>query len=407
MSKGYKIIVIVLLGVLALLTYYEAVEPEPINWYPSYSKLDKIPLGTYVFHDLVKDSYDEIREINQPPYEFLTSEDTIAGTYFFVNGQVNLENDELDQLLQWVDKGNMIFISAKTFSHQLLDTLNLKTDHLVALASIETKPEIALTNKYLRSNSSYLYDRDIHVPYFSSIDTAATKILGTVRLAESKDSIQKSKFNFISQPFGKGQILLHTFPEAFGNYFMLTDENYQYTQNILAYIGHDQTLLWDNYYKSGKTTYSSPLYLLFRTKSLKWAYYTLILGLILFVIFEGKRKQRSIPIITPLKNQTVAFAQTISAMYLERNDHKAIAIMQIQLFFTFLREEFRMIIDESSQIHYEELSLKTGNSIEKTKSLFRQMQTLKNKQLITNDELTDLVSKINTFKTTYTEQKQN
>ncbi|TYP72787.1 DUF4350 domain-containing protein [Aquimarina intermedia] len=398
MSKGYKIIAILLLGLLALLTYYEATEPAPVNWYPSYSKLDKIPLGTYVFYNVLKDSHKKIQEVNTSPYEFLASSDSINGVYFFVNGHVNIENEELDQVLQWVTNGNTLFISAKTISHQLLDTLNLSADHLISLKSIETKPEIALTNSNLPGDDSYHYNRDIHVPYFSSIDTSATKVLGTVKLLTTTDSLQQRQFNFISQSFGNGQILLQMFPEAFANYFMLTNKNYQYTENLLAYIDHNQPLFWDNHYKSGKTTYSSPLYLLFRTKSLKWAYYTIIFGLVLFVIFEGKRKQRSIPVVNPLQNQSVAFAQTISAMYLERNDHKAIAIMQIQEFLNFLREEFRLTIDEFSGIDYKEISLKSGNSIKETKQLFENMQAIKNKSSVTNEELIKFVAKIKAFK---------
>ncbi|WP_378184906.1 DUF4350 domain-containing protein [Aquimarina sp. W85] len=405
MSNGYKITAFILVGVLALITYYEAVQPEPINWYPSYSKLDKIPLGTYVFYDLLKDSHDLVKDIDQPPYEFLVAKDTISGTYFFINEHLNFESEELDNILQWVNQGNTLFISAKSFGNQLLDTLHLKTDRLVATTDIKTQPIVTLTNKFLRGSGNYSYNRSIHIPYFSKIDTTNTKVLGSVRLTNVTDSVSNNTFNYISQSFGKGTIILHAFPEAFGNYFMLTDQNYQYTQNLLAYVSRNQNVLWDNYYKSGKISYSSPLYLLFKTKSLKWAYYTVLFGVLLFVIFESKRKQRSIPILTPLKNQTVAFAQTISAMYLNRKDHKAIATMQIQLFYSFLREELRLTLNDATQKNYKEISLKTGNSEEVTKRLFQQIAQLKTREIITNEDLINLVKNIHIFKKTYLEQK--
>ena len=84
MSRFYKIALGVFILLVAFLTYLEAIEPTPINWYPSYSKLDKIPLGSYIFYENWKETNPEhFEEVNIPPFEFLSDSSSIAdGSYF-------------------------------------------------------------------------------------------------------------------------------------------------------------------------------------------------------------------------------------------------------------------------------------------------------------------------------------
>ena len=129
MSRFYKVSLGVLFLLVAFLTYLEAIEPTPINWYPSYAKEDKIPLGTYVFYENWKDSNPEyFEEINIPPFEFLSDSSKIKdGSYFFLNNHVIFDEDELNKLLAWVEKGNTAFIASDVFGEQFLDTLHLET----------------------------------------------------------------------------------------------------------------------------------------------------------------------------------------------------------------------------------------------------------------------------------------
>ncbi len=400
MTGKTKILIIFLIGIIGLFVYLEANEPTPINWFPSYAKTDKIPLGTYVLHDLIKSSssLSDFKDINQPPYEYISENDSIQGTYIFVNGSVNFGNEELDKLLSWVEKGNTLFISAKNIENKLLDTLKVTVDNLVLIQETSTKPLVNLTNANLKQEVPFLYDRDIYNPYFDKIDTLKTQVLGITQLYRDTLQINNPKVNYIQNSFGKGKILLHTFPEAFGNYFLLTDTNYTYTQNVLAYINPARRILWDNYYKSGKTFYSSPLFLLLSNRYLKWAYYFILIGVVLFVIFEGKRKQRSIPIINPLKNQSIAFTRTISGMYFEKQKHKEIATKQNLLFLEYVRNVLRIPTNKLTEKTIQDIATRSNNTIEDTKALFRYFDEISKKQTIEKAELMRMYELINAFK---------
>jgi len=57
----------------------------------------------------------------------------------------------------------------------------------------------------------------------------------------------------------------------------------------------------------------TPLKYILSQESLKWAYYILIVSIIVYIIFQGKRKQRVIPLIPPLKNTTLEFVRIIAS----------------------------------------------------------------------------------------------
>jgi hypothetical protein len=54
---------------------------------------------------------------------------------------------------------------------------------------------------------------------------------------------------------------------------------------------------------------STPLRFFLTNDFLRWALRLSVFGLILYILFEMKRRQRVIPVITPLRNSTVRFCK--------------------------------------------------------------------------------------------------
>lgn len=395
MTKTYKIIFGTLIAFTLLLTYLEATEPVPVNWTPSYMPADRIPLGSYVFFESWKNTNTtRIEEVKIPPYEFLNQGEAPDGTYFFLNSGIGFDEDELNDLLAWVEKGNTAFISAYSLGKELLDTLNLETQHYIDKKDFTSRPRLQLVHPSLRRDSSYSFTTDITAVYFSKLDSLHNTVLGTASFG--KDSIEQ--VNFIKTGFGKGNIFLHTTPQAFSNYFMLQNKNWQYAENILAYVDKEKTLFWDNYYKDGKSFYTSPLYVLLSNRELKWAYYIFLLAALLFVLFEGKRKQRAIPVVKPLKNQTYAYTATIGDMYLEQDYSRELGLKKIELFLEFIRTKYRIQTEKIDEGFYENLASASGNSYEDTKELFERITKFKNAEKVSRQEFQDLSQNINAFK---------
>ncbi len=395
MNKSSKIVFAAFLFLVVFLTYLEATEPDPINLSPSYMPQDKIPLGAFVFFQSWKNNHMvNIEEINLPPYEFLTKKDK-NGTYFFLNDRVNFDENELNHLLSWVHEGNNAFISADFISENLLDTLNIEYESYISEENFIIKPALNFVHPELHQQETFEFNYKTEANYFIKIDTINHLVLGTAIFGKNKG---EEKINFIKAPFGDGSIFLHTIPEAFGNYFLLSENNYKYAEKALSYINQNQPVLWDNYYKSGKSFYSTPLYILLSSKSLKWAYYFVILGSILFIIFEGKRKQRAIPVIHPLKNKTYEYTKTIGDLYLEQNRYKEIASKKITLFLDYIRRHYRISTENQNEKFLKDLAAQSGNSLEKTKALFQKITLIQNKKEISKENFLQLATAINVYK---------
>ncbi|WP_405327781.1 DUF4350 domain-containing protein [Leeuwenhoekiella sp. LLG6367-2.1] len=400
MTLRYKILAGILILAVTLLIAAEATKPEPVNWFPSYGKIDKIPFGTYIFYDQLSSIVDKDRleEVNIPPFEFIDS--TKTGTYFFLNSSVYNDEAEAQKLLEWVASGNTLFIAANTVSKTLLDTLNLSTAYYSTTKLIKKRPLVNLSNPQLKSKSPYLLDKDVSTTYFDEIDTLKTTVLGVFDLMEDEDStqIKEPKINFIATPFKKGTIIINTFAEGFTNAFMLKEENARYTAGALTYLPANGKIYLDHNYKNSKAVAESPLYIILNNRYLKWAWYTLLLTTVIWVLFEGKRKQRSIEIIKPLPNQTLDYTRTIAGMYLDKKDNRQIAIHQINHFMEYIRSTFILATDKKDQDFIEKLAAKSNVSVVEIKNTIDYIITLKPKAVITEDELIQLNSYIENFK---------
>jgi len=398
LSKLQKILLGLFIVLLGILVYAEATKPQPVNWFPSYHKIDKIPFGTFVFYDLLEDNFGEsLEEVTIPPFEKL-QDSTLSGTYLFINNDIYFDKTELHHLLDWAARGNTVFIAASSIGSVLEDTLKLETRSAVLLNSFETQPLLDLVNEKLKATKPYHLKRNVDLRYFSEIDTIAHTVLGITQAYNDTLKISEPKVNFIKAPIGKGFFYIHTQPEVFTNYFLLEEDNSEYTQNALSYLNTDDTIYFDSYYKSGKRINISPLYILLNNKYLKWSYYMLLIGVLLFVLFEGKRKQRSIPIIPRLTNKTYEYTRTISGMYIDKKQHHQIAKKQIILFLEYVRTRLRVPTEQINTRFFNAVAARSGNSVEDTKNLFTFIEKVDNQIDTTEIELIKLYTDITTFK---------
>jgi len=395
LDKKTKIYLGVFIVIFIAIIYVEYVKPKPINWFPSYVAKHKMPYGTYVLRNELDNLFPEttIDNIDIPPYVFL-QDSTKKGTYIFIDDGLNFGEEEFDKLLAFVNRGNDVFISTHGVN---IDTLNLKTEPISSVA-YEQSVFFKLYNNKL-STKEFKFDRSFYNTSFSKIDTAHAIALGKTGYINEDDKRVSEGINFIKHPFGKGNFYFHTFPEAFTNYYILKSPNHEYSASILSYLDSAKPIFWDAYYKSGKKTMAaSPMQYLLSSKSLKWAYYIALLGILFFVIFEGKRKQRYIPIITPLKNQTLAFTRTIANMYYEKSEHKNIAEHKITYILDYIRTKLHVPTIAINDNFYTYVASRSGNSKDNVVKLFDYIDEIHQKNNISPQELIKLNTLIEAFK---------
>ncbi|MBB6680111.1 DUF4350 domain-containing protein [Aequorivita sp. 609] len=378
---------------LLLILITEIVRPKPIDWRPSYTSVDKIPFGSFVFFEeatsLFKDS--EIENIDKDPYSFLVdSTYNKNSAYIFINEELNFDKRQTQILLKYVEKGNTVFISSRSYGNILQDTLKINLNTSYSVLEEEVTP--TFFSPSLKEKQLPKFKKGIFKTSFTAIDTLKTKALGYYD--SNKDKLDD--LNFIKVKYGNGAFLLHTLPEAFTNYYLLKN-NEQYAANLISYIEAEHIYL-DEYLKSGRKIVTSPMRFVLNQEPLTWAYYVLICGLIIFVLFKGKREQRIVEVIEPLENTSVEFTKTIADLYFQHKDYSDIIAKKIKYFSETLRAKYFLNTNDITEDLIKKLALKSGNTLEDTQKLMHLIKNLKAKTVHSESDLLALNKQIEEFR---------
>lgn len=390
MNKTIKICIAVLVFIFILILLTDKGNPKPIDWSPTYSVSDKIPFGLYVFDHEAKDLFknQNVERISaQTPYEFLDSninqdqdydpyenpdENTeenpdenqdintyiIKGTFLNISEGNNLDDQSVKEIFEFVSHGNNAFLSMKAFPKLLTDSLKLElqTDFI-------PKENIAvwMANKKV-STKKYHFNTGLS-QYFSKIDTLNTTVLGY-----QNDSKNQKSINFIKVPFYNGYFYLHTQPVAFTNYNLLKANLFEYSENVMSYMPKEDVFFYTKN-ENASSISDSPLRYILSQPGLKWALYLSLIGLVIFIIFNAKRKQRIVPIIKPLQNLTVDFTKTIGNLYYQEGDHTNIIDKKIIYFLEKIRTDYLIDTKNLDADFITKLHHKTGKKIEDIEDL--------------------------------------
>lgn len=371
MNKTFKIYIAILVVIFALIIMADRNRPKPIDWRPTYSVNDKIPFGLYVFDKEAKGllKNQKIERVSAiTPYEFLDSKydsDSlvenykIKGTFFNISEFGSIDDQSIKEILYFVSHGNNAFLSMKTFPQTLLDTLKIDFRNDFQYSD---STSIWLANKNA-STKKYHLTEGMGDYYFSKIDT-----LNTVVLGYQGNKLNKKRINFIKVPYLNGYFYLHTQPAAFTNFHLLKSDHYQYAEKVLSYIPKGD-IFWYTKGQNSETISDSPLRYILSQPALKWAWYLFLIGMLVFILFNVKRKQRIVPILKPLPNLTVDFTKTIGNLYYQEGDHDNIIDKKIIYFLERVRNEYLIDTTKIDDVFIKKLHHKSGKDENDIRSL--------------------------------------
>ncbi|MBN2166402.1 MAG: DUF4350 domain-containing protein [Marinilabiliaceae bacterium] len=387
MRKNKAIISAVSVGIL-LFALLVIITPKPIDWSLSFSKKDKIPYGNSILYNLLPVLFPNNKIIDcHTPLSELDNNIDIAN-YIIINQTFNPDSVEVENILSRINQGTNLFIATTNFGTRLENKFKLKFNNFqFNNIFIDDSTVLNFANRKLKTAQGYSFKKLLEKRYFSSYDSTVTSVLGYN---------QQGKTNFIKINYGKGNIYLNTTPLAFCNYSMLKNDNYEYIFKCLSYLPQKKTI-WDEYYKPGKMLNRSKLEFILKNESLKYAWYVLIIGILIYFIFETKRRQRIIPIIQPLENTSLKFIETIGRLYFNRKDHLDLAQKKYIYFNDFVRTTYHIQIKELTQEGLNELSEKSGMPVKIIKQILEFGEYLNKMENISEEGLIEFNKKIELF----------
>lgn len=391
MAKRYYII----LAILALLfILVNANTPNSVSWLATYKMKDKNPYGAEVTYAFLEDIFgkDNVIHNNASPYEYL-HDNLNAFNVIYLASAVKTSDVDQDAILEFLDRGNNVFIAAQEFSGPLADTLGLSnTGYHMFPADAADSVTLSFTNRNF-NNKDYSFQYD-HL--FNYILPDTTLEMDYTILSQSSDY----QPHFIKVSYGSGNLYYHSNPLIFTNFNMLHEsEQYEYISNCFSYLPKTKTL-WSEYYSAGGSQESSTeLRFILKNPQLRWAYYILLSFVGIFILFQSKRRQRAIPIVTPPRNSTLEFVETTGRLYFQQKNHANLANKKIQFFLEKIRTKYYIntsVLDES---FVDSVASKSGVSQEDIRQLIKMFDFIKKAEKITESQLLDLNKKIESFYT--------
>ena len=388
--KGYRNFIIVFSVLFILYIVAEINRPKPVNWDVTLSRTDKNPYGGYIVYEQLKTIFPNaaIQSYRTSVYHQVNNSEETNTAYFIIGSALRPSSTATYEMKNYVSKGNYIIASANLFNTPFLDSFNIETTTSIPFVT-DDSTSLYFTNPALKSLGSYTFLKGSIDQSFSKIDTAKTIVL----------SVNNHKRPvFVKVPYGKGAFFFHADPLCFSNYFLLFRNNASYASTALSYIPSGVSkIYWDENEKFGPEGPRSPLRFFLSNEYLRWSLRLAMIGLFLYVLFEMKRRQRVIPVITPLKNTTLDFIRTVAGVYYNEKDNRSIAEKKVNYFLEFIRNRFNLATNQPDEDFTEQLQRKSGVDKEEVSLLVQRLNNVPLQQRITDNMLIDLDTQIDKF----------
>ncbi|MBT8278219.1 MAG: DUF4350 domain-containing protein [Bacteroidia bacterium] len=395
MTKTIKTYLFILLLLFFGAIAIEYSKPKPINWSRTYNETHKIPFGMFIYFSELENLFPNstVEQLGITPYEYFderydweNDQYEISGTYMYIDEVMLIDEVSAGELLNFASEGNSIFISSTSLPETIQDSLGISTD---VEYNFSGNGSFSFANKRF-ANDSISLDRGLNTIYFSELDSIHTTVLGYQRFNF------EDKINFIKVDYGQGAFFLHLQPIVFTNYNLLKNDHQKYTAGVSSYL-KDDTIYFDSRNKKRNAMSDSPMRFILSNPALKWAWFLALISLLVFVIFNAKRKQRIVKIIKPNENTTVAFTKTIGNLYYETKDHNNVIEKKITYFLEYIRRVYFLdtqLLDEKFTKH---LALKSGRPLVATQKLINLVAHLRAKSDCNEDDLLNLNRAIEDF----------
>lgn len=359
---------------LLILILVEIFAPKPTDWSFTLHHEDKSPYGTFILHENLGYLFPD--QSVDPSYKTLYEiREAYSGeNIFLLAAELQVDKEDTEALLQLLDSGAHVLAAARGFSSKLADTLKISTDADL----LET---VAEDGDSLEIRES-LY-------YFSAYDSGRAEVL-----AENEDG----QAVLLRYRQGQGELLLSSVPQAYTNYFML-QENLNQEATASLNLLPQRDMIWNEYYHLGRMESTTPLRFVLSVAPLRWAVYLSLVGLLLFVLFESRRRQRAIPVVKPPANSTLEFVETVGNLFMRSASHREMAKKKIVYFREYLLSHYRMQGEWQDEAFRERVAHKSGREQKAVAETFELIISLQNKKNISAEELIRLNQCIDTFYT--------
>lgn len=387
------------------------------------------------------------------PEHLVVNEKARNSAYIISNTFFSVDETDFFSLFTYVAGGRTVFISTEKFSPELAMIFQLQTETGTLNTDTMTMGDLKNRSHELKVNRHYkdLFPKDKY--YVSKVLSANYFKLDEDCVADTVLVNQTGQPVLLAYACGKGKIYLSSMPLLFTNLEVLHG-NRDLLAAMLSLVPKGK-IYWDDYYKRHHrrfsraygeyqrgdgyvrktTTYDQEsrgvdsrehrggessayrpenernynrdeddqedkgiLSFLLENDSLRWAWYTLMVTLALYMLSSTRRRQKLIPLIHKLQNTSVEFVQMIARLYYLKKDHRDIALKKINYFQEYLRSRYYHKDLSLTESNIDSLARRSHKKPEQIKRLFELINEVQSSGSISAVKLHVLSQRINEFK---------
>lgn len=429
--------------------------PKKFVWSPTFSHVDKQPLGCFVFDSVLTQSLPNGYHVTKKTFFQLDQEHAKEKiSVLMVVDQQNLKQLDVKYLCNIARRGGKVMVVAsssfddgrnadtvvvdelertfkvriedgmyfslrgilaglKAHDNDMYDTIYWNNRETMYAAQsyrmfynmvggtlfVDSVPKVKRL-AYTLSTTGYDYKLDsLYVGDFTGFDT----IVDEKERIERIDTFAIKKVpTAVSVPYGKGEVIFVSSPLLFTNYGMLEGNTFVYIFRLMSYLADLPVYRTEAYVKTDAMLVAeqSPFREIIKRPPLRWALYLALLGVVLFMIFTARRRQRVIPIMSKPANRSLEFIQLIGTLYYQRKDHVDLVRKKFKLFAEELRKTAGVDISDVNTDDREYLLLaeKTGMNSDRLKKVIRQIRlVLHSEGNISVEEMRSLIDAMDTI----------
>lgn len=429
--------------------------PKKFVWSPTFSHVDKQPLGCFVFDSVLTQSLPNGYHVTKKTFFQLDQEHAKEKiSVLMVVDQQDLKQLDVKYLCNIARRGGKVMVVAssslddgrnadtvvvdelertfkvriedglyfslrgilaglKVHDNDMYDTIYWNNRETMYAAQsyrmfynmvggtlfVDSVPKVKRL-AYTLSTAGYDYKHDsLYVGDFTRFDTIVDKKERIERI----DTFAIKKIPVaVSVPYGKGEVIFVSSPLLFTNYGMLEGNTSVYIFRLMSYLADLPVYRTEAYVKTDAMLVAeqSPFREFIKRPPLRWALYLALLGVVLFMIFTARRRQRVIPIMSKPANRSLEFIQLIGTLYYQRKDHVDLVRKKFKLFAEELRKTAGVDISDVNTDDREYLLLaeKTGMNSDRLKKVIRQIRlVLHSEGNISVEEMRSLIDAMDTI----------
>lgn len=356
----------------------------PYNWDISLYNTDENPYGTKFLYETIKQSRDSA--------DFVLISDSVSGAlnaadsgsvYMFVGRDFYTDSADQKALLDFFHRGNELFISVQTpyaRGASFYDAMEIfgHFDDLCIDSFVDTGTYVSFVGDTLIPPFWFYFVRDLEFNdniwyYFDSCEEQN----GFQNEGRYIQSTLNGRFcNMVSYHQGKGAIYFFTNPLMLSNHYLAEPEGLDFANLVLNNF-KGKKIYWDEASKYSKAQLppvfqGSFLKYIFSQPGLKWAWYLLVSGVLLFIIFRSKRMQQIIPVMPENKNNAANFVKSVATLYRSSGNHSKIAGEMMGQFLAFIKINYGIKIKmHHTDAFLDDLEQATGVKREVFKNIFK------------------------------------